>query len=82
MCIKSNAVKRLYLILNIPSPSCSFANPKILGVVKQYPMFRQIYEETKNTEVNCLQLQRLGVTYTPQGKVKLLEVEIPFEKLY
>ena len=79
MCVKSNAVKRLYLILNFPPP---LQQPKVLGFVKQYPMFRQLYEETKTTEVNSVQLQRLGIPYTPQGKVKLVELVIPIDKLY
>lgn len=79
MCIKSNAVKRLYLIMNFPTFT---KQPKILGVVKQYPMYRQIFEDTKNTELNSAQLQRLGIPYTPQGPVKLFELEIPCETLY
>ena len=79
MCVKSNAVKRLYLIMNFPT---IVKEPKILGVVKQYPMYRQIFEDTKHTEVNSVQLQRLGIPYTPQGQVKIFELEIPVEKLY
>lgn len=77
MCMKSNAIKRLYLIMNFPTHS----KPQILGVVKQYPLYRQIFEDTKHHELNSVQLQRLGIQYKLQGQTRLFELEIPVEKL-
>lgn len=77
MCVKNN-IKRLYLIMNFPIHT----RPQILGVVKQYPLYRQVYEDTKYKELNSLQLQRLGIQYVPQGQVRMFELEIPIEKLY
>ncbi len=77
MCVKSNAVRRLYLVMNFPI----YKPPTVLRVVKQYPLYRQIYEDTKNRELSAYELQKLGVKTPNPGTVRMIDVEIPFEQM-
>lgn len=79
MCIKANAVKRLYLIMNFP---LSTYQPHVVGVVKQYPLYRHLYEDTKHTFLNESQMQRLGFIPQPNGRYRIFELDVPIEKLY
>lgn len=79
MCIKHGITKRLYLVMNFPI----YKQPSILCVVKQYPLYRQIYEDTKNRELTENELYVLGLKQSINPTtVRLIEVEIPFEKLF
>ena len=78
MCIKGNAVKRLYLVMSFPM----YKQPAVLCVVKQYPLYRQLYEDTKKRELSMAELQRLGVKGVNPTTVRMIEADIPFEKLY
>lgn len=81
MCVKSNAVKRLFLVMSFPI----YKQPTVLCVVKQYPLYRQLYEDTKNRDLSVAELQRLGVKppmAMSQSTVRMIEAEIPFEKLF
>lgn len=77
MCLKDKSIKRLYLVLNVATH-----RPSIVGVVKQYPLYRQIYEDTKDCQLNCLQMERLGLKSTASGQYKLVELEIPVKELF
>lgn len=76
MCVKSNRVKQLYVILHMTVPK-----PQVIGVVKQYPLYRQIFEDTKYRELNVRQMECLGFNPVPQGTFRILELEIPCETL-
>ncbi len=79
MCVKSNAVKRLYLVMQFPI----YKQPTVLCAVKQHPLYRQIFENTKNRELSSNELQQLGVKPPlPSSTIRLIEVEIPFDRLY
>ncbi len=79
MCIKSNAVRRFYLVMNFPM----YRQPTVLCVVKQYPLYRQLYEDTKNRELHMGDLQTLGLKGRYEGQtVRMIELEVPFDKLY
>lgn len=79
MCVKSNAVKRLYLVMQFPI----YKQPTVLCAVKQHPLYRQIFENTKNRELSSNELQQLGVkpSINP-ATVRLIEVDIPFHQLF
>ncbi len=77
--MKSNAVRRFYMVMNFPI----YKQPSVLCVVKQNPLYRQIYEDTKNRELKENELHLLGLKQSIYpGTVRLIEVEIPFEKLF
>lgn len=81
MCVKSNAVKRLFLVMSFPI----YKQPTVLCVVKQYPLYRQLYEDTKNRELSMAELQRLGVKSPmamSQSTVRMIEVNVPIDQLY
>lgn len=80
MCVK-NSVRRMYLILHTPS---GIQKPEVIGVVKQYPLYRQIFEDTKHRDINPIERIQLGIgirvsTDTP---LTMVELDIPFAKLF
>lgn len=56
--------------------------PEVVGIVKQYPLYRQIFEDTKNRNINLQERVSLGIKQTQMAPLMMIEVEIPFEKLY
>jgi hypothetical protein len=68
MCVKTNAVRRLYIVVS---------QTQVAKVVKQYPLYRQIYEDTKNTTLNENQLAQFGLQPNTATKYRMMQVEVP-----
>lgn len=51
--------------------------PTVVGVVKDYPLYCQIYEDTKNTQLNAVQITRLGFQPSPDSEMKMFELQVP-----
>lgn len=81
MCLKDTTVKRLFVILNVSSHSCFYSQPTVVGIVKQYPLYRQIYEDTKYRDLNSVQLERLGLEEAPNKRYRMIELTIPIKEL-
>jgi hypothetical protein len=79
MCVKSNHLKTVFLLMHFPA---SVSRPTILGIVKQYPLYRQIYEDTKHTQLNGVQMERLGFQPPYDGVVRMFKLDVPLDKLF
>jgi uncharacterized protein YqiB (DUF1249 family) len=79
MCVKSNNVRTVFLLMKF---STSTTRPNVIGIVKQYPLYKQIYEDTKYTHLNEVQLERMGFKPVPNSVVRMFKLDIPIEKLY
>jgi hypothetical protein len=51
--------------------------PAVVGVVKDYPLYRSIYEDTKYSYLNRCQIERLGFEANPDSQMKILPLEVP-----
>ena len=78
MCVKSNSLRTVYLLMNFP---VNVAKPTVVGIVKQYPLYRQIYEDTKHTHLNEVQLERMGFKPSSDGVVRMFKLDVPIDKL-
>ena len=78
MCVKSNHLKTVFLLMHFP---VSVSRPTVVGIVKQYPLYRQIYEDTKHTQLNDIQLERMGFKPIPNGVVRMFKLDVPVSPL-
>lgn len=78
MCGKHNAIKRLFLIVQVPAKQ----EPRIVGVIKQYPLFQQMFEETKNRDLTKKEVEQLGLSTKEEGRIRLYDLSIPIHQLY
>lgn len=79
MCVK-NISKQFYIVMNFPKHF--HKQPSVVGVVKQNPVYRQIFEDTKNFELHFVHLELLGIKPIPGSSMRMFALDIPLEKLF
>ncbi len=74
MCLKHGVTKRLFLVMNCPP---YLKHPYVVGVLPNHPMYRQIYEDTKNEPLSVNQMERLKFPFPNDSSVRLYEIQVP-----
>ncbi len=76
MCVKRDVLKQMFLVVKTPLQS---SHPLIpVGVVKAYPLYSQIFEDTKHRGyLNATQVQALGFEAKPDMEYKMVRLDVP-----
>jgi hypothetical protein len=74
MCVKQGITKRLYLVMNF---SLYPKYPSIVGVLPNHPLYRQIYEDTKNEPLTAKQMKQLEFQFPQDSLVRMYELQVP-----
>lgn len=75
MCQKTNTLKHFFVLLNHPFP---LQRPLVVGVVRNTPETREIYERTKTSLfLSPKQIQELGLKIPSQPPSYLVPIQIP-----
>ena len=75
MCLKNGITKRLYLVMNFPP---YLQHPYVVGVLPNHPMYRQMYEDTKNdVYLTTSQMNKLRFPLPDESRIRLYELQVP-----
>lgn len=74
MCTKQNLLKHFFVVVNHPAP---LRRPLVLGVVKQTPHTKSLFEKCRNTVLSKQEVEDLGFKPPSVQNSYLLPIEVP-----
>jgi hypothetical protein len=74
MCNKQNLLKHFFVVVNHPAP---LQRPLVLGVIKQTPYTKGLFEKCRNGTLTKKEVEDLGIKAPPAVYPYLLDIQIP-----